>query len=229
MPYSHRAMYTRMRSWPAVDCAPKPVRDAYAAHQQAADAADQAQRDRNQKQEAFQNADRDDHRAAVEATRDKRPIPAPTKEAKREQAEQAQRGYDACCAVAVEAENALIAVATEHRQEWLEALRPSLEKAVTDAAKVVRKAEEAITEVYGMAAAYRWLEQARTLTASPSDRIPQDVQHAILTSRAVLEQSTPAAIQQTIDARRAEEEALAEEVRNSIGGVVVRKRRSFAT
>lgn len=234
MGYSYRGIYSRMKPWPAatVASAIAPVREAFDAHTRAADAADTAQDKYLRARQTFQDAERDDQAAALDATRKGRDVPAPTVEEKREAMQQAHRSHEAFCAIATEAENHLTAVVTEHRQEWLEAITPDVEKTSAAGVAAFDRAQEALTDAAAMAQTFLWLQDGRfERVHTPTGNMTPEVAAALDAARAALRKATPAAIEQANRERREQELARAEEIRQSVGGIVVgdRARRGVRT
>lgn len=224
MPNSLRGVYQRL-VWPAaaIESAPKPVRDAWAAHEKAADAAEAKSREAAAARDVWLAADRDDDAAALEAVSAGKPVPPRTKDDKRKAHDDLVRETDALQSLAIRAERHLIGVAREHRDEWFTSIGPEVEASVDRAAASITSTEEALTEAAGLAAVYRWLDHGE-LDSVPKAVLPGDASQALTAGRKALGAITPTGLQYE-KARRAEaERARAEELAHDVGGVQVRRR-----
>lgn len=206
MPVSFRQIWSPMR-WPqsAVDSAPKPVRDSWAACEQATQAALDAGKQHRQAIATLGAADRDDHKAATEAVRAGRPVPESCKEQRRQAADTADRVRAAHEEVAISAERDVVRVARDHREQWMSELGTSLDLAVDHAEGCLLAVEQALADLWAMSATWRWLDAGK-LDQQPRPVMPDDTRQALRAARESAKDATPQAIQQA-RAERAEQEA----------------------
>jgi hypothetical protein len=90
MPLSFRNQWLRLR-WPAaaVESAPKPVRDAFEAHEVAAQKAEYAQGKAHEASQSLARAAQDDRIATIEATASGKPLPPSVRPERRQAVEDA--------------------------------------------------------------------------------------------------------------------------------------------